>query len=299
MSAPALPGRVERPEPGLRRVLAPNPSPLTGAGTNSYILGHGRVAVIDPGPDDPGHLAALMAALEPGERVGWIVLTHSHRDHAGLARALSGATGAPVVGFGPAESGRSPVMAALAGAGLRGGEGVVAGFAPDARLADGDRIDGDGWALVALHTPGHMANHLCLRWGEAVFSGDHVMGWASTLVSPPDGDMGQYMASLDALQAVGPARLYPGHGAPVPDPAARIDELRAHRRMRETQILSALRDGPADSATLAARLYTETPPALLGAAARNVLAHLIDLHARDRVTTDGTPGPDSAFAYRA
>ena len=290
------PGRVERPEPGLRRVLAPNPSPLTGAGTNSYILGQERVAVIDPGPDDPAHLAALLAALAPGERVGWIVLTHSHRDHAGLARALADATGAPMLGFGPVEAGRSAVMAALAGTGLQGSEGVVGGFTPDETLGHGATLDGDGWRLQALHTPGHMANHLCLRWGAAVFSGDHVMGWASTLVSPPEGDMGQYMASLDALEGVGAARLYPGHGAPVADPAARIAELRAHRRMREGQIITALADGPADCTTLAARLYTDTPPALLGAAARNVLAHLIDLHSRGMVTTDGPPAPDRHFA---
>lgn len=273
-----LPGLAQHMAPGLRVVLAPNPSPMTLHGTNSYILGEGRVAVVDPGPADPAHLAALLAALAPGERVSHIIVTHAHLDHSPLARPLSEATGAPVLAFGPAAAGRSEAMARLAAEGaIAGGEGVDSGFAPDVALADGDRVEGDGWTLHVLHTPGHFGNHLSLLWGETLFAGDTVMGWSSSLVSPPDGDMGAYMATLDRLARLGARRLYAGHGDPVADPGARIAELAAHRRAREAAIRAALAAGPADATTLARAIYTDTPAALLPAAARNVLAHLIHL----------------------
>lgn len=207
-----------------------------------------------------------------------------------------------MLAFGDARTGRSARMAALAPE-LGGGEGVDAGFAPDRRLACGDTVSGPGWAISALHTPGHMGNHLCFRWGDLVFSGDHVMGWASTLVSPPDGDMTDYMTSLDRLARAGARQLLPGHGAPVDDPAGRIAALAAHRRDREAQILAALATGPADCTALAARIYTDTPAPLMRAAARNVLAHLVDLHARGCVLAPGPQnvgaaplvGPDTRF----
>lgn len=290
-------GQVQRIATGLRAILAPNPSAFTGAGTMSYILGEGAVAVIDPGPRDPAHLAALLAALSPGERVAQIVVTHAHLDHSGLARDLAARTGAPVSGFGPAEAGRSATMMRLAAAGLTGGgEGVDRTFVPDRRLADGDRVEGEGWTLDVLHTPGHFAGHLCLAWGERLFSGDLVMGWATSLVSPPDGDMAAYMASLDRLSRRAWDRLYPGHGAPVTDPAARIAELVAHRRGRERAILAALADGPLKLPALTARVYADTPPALLPAAARNALAHLIALCDAGRVTATPTLAEDAVFA---
>jgi len=285
-------------EPGLRRVLAPNPAPMTHTGTNTYILGAGQVAVIDPGPAMPDHLTAILAALAPGEVVTHIFVTHSHADHSPLARPLSRATGAPVIAFGDAGAGRSPLMATLAAGGLTGGEGIDTEFRPDALLADGQTVASGGWSLRGIHTPGHLGNHICLAWGDRIFSGDHVMGWASSLVSPPDGDMGAYMRSLDRLAAEMAARLYPGHGAPVDDPAARIAFLSAHRRGREAQVLAALAEGAADAASLARRIYTDTPPALIPAAARNVLAHLIDLKDRNRVTCEGLPGPDAQFSVR-
>lgn len=285
-----LPGRAEVLETGLRRVLAPNPSPMTFHGTNTYILGEGRVAVIDPGPASPPHLRAILAALRRGETVSHVLVTHAHLDHSPLARPLAEATGAPVLAFGAADAGRSDLMRELSDAGLTGGgEGVDTGFHPDESLADGDVIDGAGWSIRAIHTPGHFGNHLCLAWEKALFSGDHVMGWATSLVSPPDGDMGAYMASLERLAALPSRVFYPGHGAPVTDPTARIADLAAHRRGREAQILAALSDGPADAATLARRIYTDTPPALLPAAARNVFAHLLDLWQRGHVACDGTP----------
>ncbi|WP_347313503.1 MBL fold metallo-hydrolase [Defluviimonas sp. SAOS-178_SWC] len=275
-------GEVQRLAPGLRVVVAPNPSPMTLHGTNSYILGEGRVTVIDPGPADPRHLAALLAALAPGETVARILVTHAHLDHSPLARPLADTTGAPVLAFGDATSGRSELMERLAAAGgLDGGEGVDAGFAPDITLPDGAEIACDGFTLTALHTPGHFGNHLSFQWGDAVFCGDHVMGWSSSLVSPPDGDMGAYMASLDRLARLAPARLFSGHGNPVGDATDRIAALAAHRRTREAAIRAALAEGPADATTLARRIYAETPPALMPAAARNVLAHLLDLTERN------------------
>ncbi len=238
--------------------------------------------MIDPGPADPAHLAALLAALAPGETVTQILVTHAHLDHSPLARPLAEATGAPVLAFGDARAGRSDLMERLAASGgLEGGEGVDADFVPDVTLSDGAEIAGDGFVLTALHTPGHFGNHLSFRWEDAIFCGDHVMGWASSLVSPPDGDMGAYMASLDRLAGLGPRRLYSGHGAPIDHATARIAELAAHRRARETAIRAALADGPADATDLARRIYTDTPPALMRAAARNVFAHLIDLTERN------------------
>lgn len=283
--------------PAPRRVLAPNPSPLTGPGTNTWIVGTGEVIVIDPGPDDPRHLAAILAALGPDERVARIVVTHAHADHAGLAPALARATGAPVAGFGPPEAGRDPLMDRLAAGGLAGGgEGVAPDFSPDLRLADGDRIAAGGAALTALHTPGHFAGHLCLAMGDVLFSGDHVMAWSTTLVSPPDGDMGAYMASLDRLAAGRWRRFLPGHGDPVETPAARIAELARHRRAREAAILAALRAAPADLPTLTARVYADTPPALHPAAARNAFAHLVDLWRQGRVTAAPALSHRATFA---
>ncbi|SLN11890.1 hydroxyacylglutathione hydrolase [Pseudoruegeria aquimaris] len=275
-----IPGEAEVLRPGLRRVLAPNPSPMTFRGTNTYLLGEDDLAVIDPGPDTPAHLEALLAAIGDAP-VTAILVTHSHRDHSPLARPLSEATGAPVLAFGDSAAGRSPMMAALAGSGaLAGGEGVDADFRPDRCLADGEMLSGRGWTLEALHTPGHMGNHLCFSDGAAIFCGDLVMGWASTMVSPPDGDLAAFRASCARLRAR-PERFYlPAHGAPLHEPHARLSWLLAHRDSRERQILDSLRQAPGTAGQLARRIYTETPEALLPAAARNVLAHLLDLTAR-------------------
>lgn len=291
-----VPGIAEDLAPGLRRVLAPNPSPMTYRGTNSYLLGTRDIAVIDPGPDDPTHLEAILRAVLPGQEVTQILVTHAHLDHAPLARALSHETGAPVLAFGPPEAGRSPIMQALAeGELMGGGEGVDSAFVPDHLLADGDVVQGSDWQVEALHTPGHMANHLSFAWGDVLFSGDLVMGWASSLVSPPDGDLTAFMASLTRLQGRQWSQFYAGHGAPIRDPAARLAELLAHRRAREAAILAALSDGPATARSLADRIYTDTLPALLPAAARNVLAHLIDLTENSHVAPEGILSADAVF----
>jgi glyoxylase-like metal-dependent hydrolase (beta-lactamase superfamily II) len=289
------PGQPIAIAPGLRRILAPNPSPMTHWGTNTYLLGETEVAVIDPGPEDEAHLAALLDALG-GARVSHILITHAHRDHSPLARRLSAATGAPVLGFGPATAGRTPVMEDLARQGLvGGGEGVDHGFAPEIALADGAVIEGADWRLVAHWTPGHFAGHLSFDWQGEVFTGDHVMGWASTMISPPDGDVTAFMASCARLKGLGARRFHPGHGAPVDDPGQRLDWLMRHRREREAQILAALGQAPIDLRTLTRRIYYDAPAALLPAAERNVLAHLVDLDARRLVRAIPAIGTRARF----
>jgi glyoxylase-like metal-dependent hydrolase (beta-lactamase superfamily II) len=252
--------------------------------------------VIDPGPDSPAHLEAILAALRPGQHISQIIVTHAHLDHSPLARPLAQATGAPVLAYGDALAGRSAVMQDLARQGMAGGgEGVDAGFAPDILLPDGGVVTGDGWRIEALWTPGHFGNHLCLALGDVVFTGDLVMGWASSLVSPPDGDLSDFMASCARLAGRDDRLYLPGHGAPVTDPAARTNWLIAHRRAREGAILAALGDGPATAESLAARIYTETPAPLLPAAARNVFAHLVDLTQKNMATPIGQLSWSAAF----
>ncbi|MEL6619200.1 MAG: MBL fold metallo-hydrolase [Pseudomonadota bacterium] len=290
------PGVVQTLEPGLRRIVAPNPSPMTYRGTNTYLVGTSDLAVIDPGPADAGHLDAIRAACGPGQQITHIIVTHAHLDHSPLARPLADQTGAPVLAFGPAQAGRSAAMDALAQTGLAGGgEGIDASFDPDQNVADGDRIGGNGWTLEVLHTPGHLGNHICLGWNDVCLTADHVMGWASSLVSPPDGDVTDFMASCAKLRARDWRVFYPGHGAPIADPAARLDWLIAHRRTREAAILRALADGAATAETLARRIYTDTPAALLPAATRNVLAHLIDLTGKSRVRPTDALSADAHF----
>ena len=281
---------------GVWRIRADNPSPMTGTGTNSYVLhGPDGAVVIDPGPALPAHLAALLAAVG-NVPLRAILVTHPHLDHSALVGELQAATGAQVYGFGSAAAGRSALMQRLAAAGLQGGgEGVDAGFAPDVLVADGAVLALAGLQIAAVHTPGHMGGHLCFALGDDLFSGDHVMGWASTLISPPDGDMSAYMASLQRLAARAWRQFWPGHGETITDPAARLAELAAHRRARETAICAALQAGPARPAALASLLYTDTPTTLLPAAARNILAHLIDLHDRNVVTATEPLGPEAIF----
>lgn len=294
-------GVVDRIGTDIRRVLAPNPSAMTGPGTNSYLVGHGAgVVLIDPGPDRPVHLEALLSALEPGESIGTIVVTHAHSDHSAGTCALVARTNAPVLAFGDAASGRSALMARLVAAGLQGGgEGIDTAFRPDRIVADNERIPCPGGALEVIHTPGHMGGHICLARDGVLFSGDHAMGWATSLVSPPDGDMGAYMASLRRLIARDWQLMLPGHGPEVSGegaPNARLQALLDHRLQREAEILAALTAGPATARTLASVIYTTTPAPLLQAAARNVLAHLLDLTERSLVTTSDPTIPEARFA---
>ena len=277
-------------------VLAPNPSPMTHLGTNTYLLGRETLAVIDPGPADDQHLAALISAID-GRKVEHILLTHSHLDHSPLARPLAAQTGAPVLAFGDSTSGISPVMRALAAAGLvGGGEGMDRNFSPDRRLADEQVVSGNWGEVTAIHTPGHIGNHLCFAYRDALFTGDHVMGWASSLVSPPDGDLTDFMASCARLRLLQAAIYYPGHGAPITDPQARLNWLIDHRKGREAQILQRLEVREATPAEITKDIYLDVPKALLGAAERNVLAHLIDLHGRHIVTASPSLSELAKFA---
>ncbi|TDL91277.1 MBL fold metallo-hydrolase [Meridianimarinicoccus aquatilis] len=290
------PGRAEGIAPGLRRVVARNPGPMTGPGTNTYLLGWRGLAVIDPGPDDPAHLAAVLDAIGPEQRITHILVTHAHLDHSPLAKPLSDATGAPILAYGPASAGRSTIMVELAERGLTsGGEGVDTKFSPDHKLADGNVVTGDDWSITAHWTPGHMGNHMVFEWGDCVFSGDLVMGWSSSLVSPPDGDMTDFLASCEKLARLGPRILHPGHGAPVTAPAIRIAELIAHRKSREQDVLTALARGARTLHEVTAIVYGDIPPALLAAASRNALAHLVDLRGRGLVSAHPDPGEAAIF----
>lgn len=289
-------GICETLSPQVRRVLAPNPSPMTLHGTNSYLIGTGDVALIDPGPDLPAHAKALMAALRPGERISHILVTHSHIDHSPLARPMAEALNIQTHAFGPATAGRSPQMQALAAAGLMaGGEGIDANFTPDITLQDGETLAHGDWSLEAIHTPGHLSNHLCFALGDKLFSGDHVMGWASSLISPPDGDMAAYMAATRRLAARRWSVIHSGHGDPISDPAARLAFLLDHRNSREAAILAELAQGPATIAHITKKLYADTPATLQNAAARNVLAHLLHLIEQGLVSADPTASLTAEF----
>ena len=291
-------GVAEVVAPGVRRITCRNPSAMTFTGTRSYLVGQGEVALIDPGPDDRAHLAAIAAALEPGERIAHILVTHSHVDHSPGARAVAEATGAPVHAFGPHGAGLSETMRRLKAdrVALGGGEGGDRGFRPEHTMTEGETVGTESWALTALHTPGHLSNHICLALeGTGIlFTGDTVMGWATTLVSPPEGDMAAFMATLRRLSGRADDRLYlPGHGHPVTDPAAMLGFQIAHREERMAQILAELAAGPADAGELARAIYTDVDPELLPAARRNVLATLIGLLDQGRVAVRG-PLSDAA-----
>lgn len=268
---------------------------MTGTGTNGYIVGEGTVAVIDPGPDDDRHLAAWLDALA-GEEVSHVLVTHAHVDHSALARRLSAAVGAPVVGFGSWQAGRSDTMQRLSKLpGVAGGEGVDSSFRPDITVADDETIVGLGWRIEVLHVPGHFAGHLAFAVGDVVLTGDHALGWTSTIISPPDGDLRQFLASCDRLGDLGAAAFLPGHGDLIPDPSARLDWLVRHRRERERQILGALFGGGATIEDLVPRLYSETPRSLWPAAARNVLAHLIALWEEKRIVAEPDLGIEARY----
>lgn len=283
-------GTAEQLAPGVRVVTAPNASPMTYTGTRTYIVGAGVVAVIDPGPDDAAHRAAVAAALAPGERVAAVLVTHAHRDHSEGAAAMGARLGAEVLAHGDPIGARAPELARIAGAlELGGGEGLDPGFGPDRRIAAGEVIAGPGWTLTTVATPGHTADHLSFAYAEAeaLFSGDVVMGWSTTMISPPDGDLAAYRATLGALRDRGEAVYFPGHGGPIARPARLVGHMLAHRGAREAQIIAALGTGPARVADLVAAMYPGIAPGLRGAAGRNVLAHLVDLVLRGRIGVEG------------
>ena len=277
--APA--GVVETLRPGLRRLVAPNPSAFTYTGTCSYIVGAGEVAILDPGPDDDAHLQALLAATA-GERVACVVVTHTHRDHSALAGKLAAATGAEIVGAAP----HRPRPGAPQG--LDAAHDLA--YAPARVLREGESVAFGPERLTALETPGHAGNHLCFVWRDALFSGDHVMAWSTSVVAPPDGAMGDYMASLEKLRDRPETIYWPGHGGPVLDPQRYVRGLISHRRQRENAILARLAEGPTTIAEIVERNYAGLSPKLKGAAALSTLAHLEDLISRGLAARgDGAP----------
>ena len=287
VSAPAFDyGRVDRVSPLIRRVIADNPGPFTFTGTGTYIVGRSEpgagVAVIDPGPPDADHLAALLGAVE-GQTVSHVLVTHTHRDHAPLARPFAEAVGAPVL------AARPPVHTIHASGGLD--EDDDDSFAPDVILKGGEMLAGDGWTMEALSTPGHASNHMAfvLRDENALFSGDHVMGWSTTVVAPPDGDMAAYMASLEAVIERRFTTIWPTHGAPVTDPGPFLEAYRAHRLGREAQVLARLAAGDRKIGDMVPALYASVDPGLWPAASLSVWAHLIALEQAGRVRA--RPGP--------
>lgn len=292
---PPKTGKVDTVAPAVRRLLAPNPSPMTYWGTNTYLLGRDPVYVVDPGPSDPAHLDTIVRAVDGAECKG-VLVTHAHRDHSAAAAQIGDLLKSPVLAHGLPEDGRSPVMEKLAAAGLTaGGEGVDRDFAPDGQLREGDILAAGKDKIEVIETPGHFAGHLSFVIGEAILSGDLVMGWASTLISPPDGDLGQFLASCAKLRARGAACLLPGHGPDVKDPTARIDWLTEHRRQRTRAILAELAKGPSGISHLTTRIYQETPNALLPAAERNVFAHLIELETNSQITATPELSPSARF----
>jgi len=290
--APGPSGLIEQISPLVRRLICPNPSPMTFTGTATYIVGRGQVALIDPGPANEDHLATLRDALA-GETITAILVTHTHRDHSPLTPQVKALSGASVYAEGPHRPSRALDIGEInpmEGAG-------DTDFSPDIALTHKDVVTGPGWTLEAVPTPGHCANHMAfaLKEENALFSGDHVMAWSTSIVAPPDGAMSDYMASLDRLRARDESVFWPGHGGPVKEPARFMRALAHHRLAREAAIVRRVEAGDAIIADMVKKIYEGLDPRLFNAACLNVLAHLEDLVARGQVTSDGPPALTSPF----
>jgi glyoxylase-like metal-dependent hydrolase (beta-lactamase superfamily II) len=283
-------GACDQVSPLIRRVIANNPGPFTYTGTGTYIVGKGEVAVIDPGPDDPTHLEAILKAVA-GERVTAIVITHHHSDHSPLAGPLKARTGAPIYGCAV----KAHVEDEAGAPRMEAGHDLA--FSPDVSLCEGGRVEGPDWTLEAIPTPGHTSNHLCygLPQENACFTGDHIMGWSTTVITPPDGDMTDYLASLQVIRSRSFDVLWPTHGPPIRNVAPFIDAYAEHRQERMDQILLALAQGPATIGELVPNLYRDVDPRLHPAAARSMLAAIIHLERGGEIEADGPPGPDTHY----
>jgi glyoxylase-like metal-dependent hydrolase (beta-lactamase superfamily II) len=287
-------GVAQEVAPGTRRIVANNPGPYTFLGTNTYVVGSGEVAVIDPGPADKGHLTAIANAIR-GERLAYILITHSHRDHCDGARGLQAVAGGKVAAFGPTGTARG------AGAPGLSYDFVDPDFMPDRKLADGDTIRGRGFALDVLHMPGHAPDHLCfaLIGKRTVFTGDHVMGWNTTVIAPPEGDMAQFLGSLERLMQRHDKMFLPGHGGRIQTPQRVVKAYIMHRKWREQTILACLEEGICTVPHLVTRLYGSLNAELKNAAALSVLAHLEHLMSRNLVTAEGASVLSSVFCLRS
>jgi glyoxylase-like metal-dependent hydrolase (beta-lactamase superfamily II) len=283
-------GISEKISPLVRRVLCGNPGPFTFRGTASFIIGSGDVAIIDPGPDDPAHLEALLRAVK-GENVSHILVTHTHLDHSPLAGRLKSATGAPILAYGP------PANPADAGQGLRLDASIDPDFSPDITLRHGDVVAGGNWTLESVFTPGHMSNHMsyALKEERALFCGDHVMAWSTSVIAPPDGDMGQYFNSLRLLLDRDDAIYYPAHGPARPDPLPLVRAYLVHRRQREESIVTRLKRGDRTIGQIVKANYADVDPRLHPAAALSTLAHLRHLIEQGRVAASGEATIDAVY----
>lgn len=283
-------GSVSQIAPGIRRVIANNPGPFTFHGTGTYILGTGNVAVIDPGPDDEEHIGAILAALD-GETISHILVTHTHMDHSPGCRPLQALTGAPTYAYGPHGAGKLEQ-------GVQVEEGGDMDFAPDHLVKHGDIIQGGDWTVECVYTPGHTSNHMCfaLQEQKALFTGDHVMGWSTSIISPPDGDMAAYMQSLELLLERDDAVYWPTHGPSIIDPKTHVRAYIAHRIEREQQILKCIDEGTYGIRDMVPLMYRDTPEFMYPAAARSVLAAMENLLRKNQVVADGgEPSMDSVY----
>ena len=295
-SYPPPRGTFDQVTPSIRRIVAPNPSPMTYHGTNTYLLGEKQVAVIDPGPIDDAHLSAILAAVPEGGTITHIFVTHAHYDHSELAMRLSKNVAATIYAFGDHEAGKSTLMKSLSEqGGLGGGEGIDRAFEPDHTLSHLESVTCDEWRITAHHTPGHMANHMCFQVEKILITADHVMDWATSMVSPPDGDVGDFMRSCEHLLHYDWDLFLPGHGDIVRAPNERLRWLLYHRREREVQILTQLQAGPATPTELAKEIYTDIDAKLIPVAARNVFAHLLELHNKGLISVKKPIAFDGIF----
>jgi glyoxylase-like metal-dependent hydrolase (beta-lactamase superfamily II) len=285
-------GVLEEVAPNVRRLIARNPGPFTHVGTGTYVVGRGRVAVIDPGPDLAEHLDALRVGLQ-GEEISHILVTHTHRDHSPGATTLRASADAKTHGFGPHTFGphlRGDIVEA----------GADLNFAPEVVVRDGDVIEGDGFALEAVHTPGHCENHLCfqLKESRALFTGDQIMAWSTSVIAPPDGNMRDYMRSLQRLADRDDTLYFPTHGAPIRDPKPFLHAYIRHRQDREQQVLSCLRRGLTQISAMVPEMYVGLNPFLIPAACRSVFSHLIDLCEREVVACEGNLALEAHYRLR-
>ncbi len=284
-------GHLEDVSPLIRRIVCNNPGPFTFNGSGTYVIGHGNVAVIDPGPLDDNHVSALLKSLE-GEIITHILITHTHNDHSPAAKPLKATTGAKTYGYGPHGAGKR-----LEGVAIE--EGGDMDFVPDVEVRHGDIIEGDGWTMECVYTPGHTSNHICfaLKEENALFSGDHVMGWSTSVIGPPDGDMTAYMKSLELLLTRDDEIYWPTHGSPIKDPKPFVQAFIDHRLDRENQIVEAIKDGRVQITDMVEKMYVGVDRRLYPAASMSVLAHIIRMVGDGRVRcSDHTPGLRSTYS---
>ena len=272
---------------GLMRLTAPNPSPMTSTGTNTYILGRKELLIIDPGPNSEAHLRNIMEVIPDNTKVTHILITHSHLDHSGLAPKLSKILNAPTLAFGTALDGLSNDMKRICKMGLTFETfGIDTEFVPDHFLEDKEKISSLEWEVVAHHTPGHLSNHICYQYLDKLFTGDHIMEWSTSVISPPEGDVSQFINSCEKIYNLHCEKFYPGHGLPVENPGQRIAELIEHRKKREIEILNFLKNRDATISQITKNIYFNIDQNLLSVASRNVKAHLVDLIIKKQVTVD-------------